>query len=576
MRTAATVWVSGLGLGVGLVLLAANARAEDPDAPGPRPYAERLQWWAEARFGIFVHWGPVSLKGTEISWSRANTNPECPNHGPIPADEYDSLYQRFDPVRFDADQWIDIARGSGAKYLVLTAKHCDGFLLWHSQTSDYQIGQTPFRRDVCAELAAAAHRQQFRIGWYFSPMDWRDPDFRTPRNDAFLTRMHGQLREVLSNFGPIDLLWFDWDGGAPLYDQPETYALVAALQPQIVVNNRLDLGPGNTDRQILSPHACYYTPEQLVGAYDDQQPWESCMTTSRRGQWSWGGDSDGVKTLEACLDMLVRCAGGDGNLLLNVGPRPTGEIDPEQAALLQGMGQWLARYGASIYGTRGGPFKPGEYGASTRADRTVFVHVRDWPEDTLQLPAIPATVIASRVLTGGRAEVSQSDSGITIHVAPDERDAFDTIIALELDRSALDLPAIAVPAPASLSLGADASASNVFQNQAEFTPDKAVDGRSDTRWATDSGVTAAWLEVDLGQPRTFQRVVVKQAFPELERIQQFAIEYWDGGEWQACYHGDVMAATLDARFPPVTAQRVRLNITQSTDGPTLWEFRVCE
>ena len=162
------------------------------------------------------------------------------------------------------------------------------------------------------------------------------------------------------------------------------------LQPEIVINNRLDLGPGNSDRQILSPNADYYTPEQHVGAYDDQRPWESCMTTSRKGQWAWGGDEDGVKSLETCLGMLIRCAGGDGNMLLNVGPMPTGEIAPEQANLLKEMGAWLAKYGESIYGTRGGPFKPGDYGVSTRKGNTIYLHICEWTDDVLALPAIPA------------------------------------------------------------------------------------------------------------------------------------------------------------------------------------------
>jgi alpha-L-fucosidase len=274
--------------------------------------------------------------------------------------------------------------------------------------------------------------------------------------------------------------------------------------------------------------------------------------------------------------MLVRCAGGDGNLLLNVGPTPEGEIAPEQAGLLRDMGKWLADYGTSIYGTRGGPFKPGDYGVSTRKNKTIFVHVRDWSDETVHLPAIPAQVLDSRVLTGGQAVVKQTDAGISIQVPTQDRQTLDTIIALELDRSALDLPALAVPGPPSLSLNAKATASNIYQNLSEYGPDKAVDGRADTRWATDSGVTAAWLELDLGQPRTFQRAVIKQAYPELQRVQKYAIEYWEEGQWRACYHGEQLAATLDARFPPVTAQRVRLNITQSTDGPTVWEFRVCE
>ncbi len=188
-----------------LFLLALTLQAAEtpttPEATTPRPYPERLQWWADGRFGMFIHWGPVSLKGTEISWSRANTNPKCPNSGVIPADVYDNLYKDFNPTHFDAAAWVQLAKAAGAKYIVLTAKHCDGFLLWHSQASDYNISRTPFGRDVCAELAQAARAEGIRIGWYFSPMDWRDPDFRTdtqrgvPGPDAGgSARTAGQLR----------------------------------------------------------------------------------------------------------------------------------------------------------------------------------------------------------------------------------------------------------------------------------------------------------------------------------------------------------------------------------------------
>jgi alpha-L-fucosidase len=147
----------------------------------PAPVAERLQWWREGRFGIFIHWGPVSLKGTEISWSRANSNPKCPNRGPIPVDVYDNLYREFNPTRFHATQWVSIAKPAGAKNIVLTARHCDGFLLWHSQASDYNIARSPFRRDICAELSTAARARGMKLGWYFSPMDWRDPTSHRPQ-----------------------------------------------------------------------------------------------------------------------------------------------------------------------------------------------------------------------------------------------------------------------------------------------------------------------------------------------------------------------------------------------------------
>jgi alpha-L-fucosidase len=457
---------------------------------------------------------------------------------------------------------------------VLTAKHCDGFLLWHSQASDYNIAATPFKRDICAELSAAARQQNMRIGWYFSPMDWRDPDFRTERNATFLGRMQAELRELLANYGRIDLLWFDWDGREPLYEQAQTYQIARTLQPRMVINNRLDLGVGNSDRQVLSTNADYYTPEQHVGAYDDQRPWESCMTTSRRGQWAWGGAEDGVKTLEACLDMLIRCAGGDGNLLLNVGPMPTGKIAPEQANLLKEMGAWLSRYGESIRGTRGGPFKPGDYGVSTRKGQTIYLHVLDWPDDSLKLPPIPARVVRGRVLSGGEARVRQTESGIEVSVAAGYRRPLDTVVALELDRPALDLPAVDVPMPASLATGAKATASNIYQGQAQYGPDKAVDGNRETRWATDSGTTSAWLEVDLGRPTTFRRAVIKQAYPELKRVRKFAIEAWQDGGWKALHRGEDLGPTLSVRFDPVTAQRVRLNITEATDGPTIWEFQL--
>ena len=554
--------------------IAAEPAPPTASARPPHPYPERLQWWADARFGIFVHWGPVSLKGTEISWSRANTNPKCPNQGTIPADEYDGLYRTFNPTQFNAADWIGLARDAGAGYLVLTAKHCDGFLLWPSQASDYHIGHSPFQRDVCGELARAAHAQGFRLGWYFSPMDWRDPDFRTDRNAVFVGRMQQELRELLGRYGRIDLLWFDWDAREPLYDQASTYALVNQLQPRIVINNRLDLGATNSDRQILSPHADYYTPEQHVGAYDDQRPWESCMTTSRKDQWAWGGANDGVKSLETCLDMLVRCAGGDGNLLLNIGPTPTGAVAPEQAGLLRQIGAWLARNGEAIRGTRGGPYLPGDYGAATRKGNTVYLHLREWWTDPLPFPPLPAKLVRARRPDGGAVDVRSTPAGFEVSIPPAARAPIVTVVALELDQPALSLGTVAVPDPISLTKGAKATASNVFQGEREYGPEKAVDGRTDTRWATDAGTRAAWLELDLGETRTFHRLRLRQAFPELKRIRTFALETWTDGKWTPCHTGENPGATYAASFAPVTAQRVRLNITEATDGPTIQEFQL--
>jgi alpha-L-fucosidase len=270
--------------------------------------------------------------------------------------------------------------------------------------------------------------------------------------------------------------------------------------------------------------------------------------------------------------MLIGCAGGDGNLLLNVGPMPTGEIPPDQAVRLKEIGAWLANYGESIYGTRGGPFKPGDYGVSTRKGRTIYLHVRDWDEGTIKLPALSAKIVSHRLLGGDNARVKQTENGIEVAVEERDRKQFDTIVALELDSDANRIPAVSVPASVSLATGAKATGSNTYLNDAGYGPGKAVDGNNETRWATDSGIKSAWLELDLGKPKEICRAVIRQAYPELKRIRKFAIEYWKDGKWNTSYEGINPGEKAVARFAPITAQRVRLNLAECTDGPTVFEF----
>jgi len=402
---------------------------------GTRPHSSaRLKWWREARFGMFIHWGPVSLTGKEISWSRANSNTNCPNKGPTPVAVYDNLYHEFDPTNFNAREWVKIAKDAGMKYMVLTAKHCDGFCLWHTKVGDYHTGNSPFRRDVCGELAAAAHRAGMRIGWYYSPMDWWDPDCRKERNAAYVKRMQTHLHELLTNYGRIDLLWFDWDAKSIPWDQDITYRIVRTCQPKMIINNRLDSERGEhaADRYI-GPNADYYTPEQVIGNYDDQLPWESCMTLGT--QWSWKPD-DKIKSVREALHILLKCAGGDGNLLLNVGPMPDGRIEPRQVEVLRGMGAWLEKYGQSVYRTRGGPFKPTASLVSTRRGKTIYVHVLRWEGERLRLPAIQARIVSATTLTGGGVKWQQGVDGISLGVDAEQRQGLDTIVVLRLDAPA--------------------------------------------------------------------------------------------------------------------------------------------
>lgn len=536
---------------------------------------QSVERWRDWRYGMFIHWGPVSLTGKEISWSRANSNPRCRNQGPTPVEVYDNLYKKFDPVKFDAREWVATAQAAGMRYMVFTAKHCDGFLMWDSKVDSYNIMNSPFKRDVCRELADACRAAGMGICWYFSAPDWRDPDCRNAKNAEFVKRMHAEIAELLTNYGKIDAIWFDCDNGVVPWNQQEGYAMIRRLQPDIIINERFDLGVNEGwNEGVIGKWADFHTPEQKVGAYDPR-PWESCLTLSARNQWAWGGHGDGVKSFETCLKMLIGCAGGNGNTLLNIGPMPDGAIAPEQANRLKEMGDWLAKYGESIYETRGGPFKPTKFGVSTRKGNTIYLHVLKWPSGPLEFPDIAAGIVGSSVLTGGNATITRSGGRIKISLPESDRAKLNTVIALQLDKPASELEAVDVHQVSySLAAGRKATASNVFRNDANFAADKAFDDDSNTRWGSDGGLTSGWLEVDLGAPTTVGRAIIEQGCPQLGRVKKFAIEYRAGEEWKMCYQGENLGEGIDKTFTAVTARHFRLNITGATDGPTISEFQL--
>ena len=380
-----------------------------------------IQHWREMKFGLFIHWGPVSLKGTEIGWSRGGERRgrKDKSTGSIPVEIYDNLYKEFNPVKFDADEWIQTAKDAGMKYLVFTSKHHDGFSMFDSQLTEYKITNSPFKRDVVKELADACHKAGLKLGYYYSPPDWYHPDYRTENHSRYIRFLHGQLREICSSYGKIDIIWFDGLGGkAEDWDSENLFRMIRQLQPHVIINNRAGL-PGDHD-----------TPEQRIGKFQNDRPWETCMTICR--QWAWKPD-DRMKSLKQCIDTLVSVVGGDGNLLFNVGPMPDGRIEPRQVTRLKEMGNWLDEYGQSIYATRGGPFKPGNWGASTHKGDTVYIHVLNWQEDTLTLPPITKKIIASSIMTGGAATVRQTALAVEISVPEAYRKELDTIIVLQLD-----------------------------------------------------------------------------------------------------------------------------------------------
>ena len=296
-----------------------------------QPPKETIERWQDAKFGLFVHWGPASLTGQELSWSRAGERRGLPPlpPGKVPVEEYDNLYHRFNPSAFNAEEWVRIARDAGMKYMVFTTKHHDGFCMFDSALTDYDIAATPYQRDIVGELAKACHEENFGLGFYYSVPDWHYPNYLLGDPALYIQYLHGQVEELCKNYGQVDVLWFDAGRKEPAstWDADRLLARIRALQPSILINNRI---PGKTD---------FDTPEQVVGRLQLDRPWESCITLGQ--QWSWKPDDD-LKSADECIRLLVRCVGGGGNMLLNVGPMPGGAIEPRAVERLQQIGALAA------------------------------------------------------------------------------------------------------------------------------------------------------------------------------------------------------------------------------------------
>jgi len=520
------------------------------------PTDERLAWWQDARFGMFIHWGPVALTGQEIGWARG---------AQIPIEEYDQLYTKFNPTQFDADAWVKTAKDAGMKYIVLTTKHHDGFCLWDTQQTDFNIMRSPFGRDVVKELSDACKRAGLRFCTYYSTCDWYHPDFpltspggrverETSNIDRYETYLRAQVKELITQYGPLGLIWFDVPQRFDETRGQGVIDFVRSLQPDIIVNNRSG-APGDYD-----------TPEQRVGKYQDDRPWETCMTICR--QWAWK-PNDTMKSLKECLQNLILCAGGDGNLLFNVGPTADGVIEARQVKRLQEMGAWMAEHGHTLYGTRGGPWQPTRAVASTRKGNSIYLHILRWNGDSLELPDIEGRILSATLPSGQPVQIKRQEGRLWVTVKPSERDAIDTIVTLTLSGSAMDLPAVAIAKPVK------AAASNVFYRMVDdFGPAQAFDNDPGSRWATDTGTQQAWISIDFEKTVTLVKVRIDEAYAP--RVQKFELQYKSGSDWETILTGTTLGRWFQEEFAPVTAQEFRLNILEATDGPTIHDIEFFE
>ena len=568
-----------------------------PSQETPAQREARLAWWREARFGLFVHWGPASVNGTEISWSRIGHPFDHHGHETVPPEVYDNLYQKFNPVKFDADAWMRMAKDAGMKYVVFITKHHDGFSMWPTKLrADYSIAAGPFRRDLCREIADAAHKHGLKLGWYYSTRDWTHPDYLKGDNRKYDEFYMGQVRELLTNYGRVDMMWFDHVAGNWRdYRFEELFKMMYQLQPGLLVNDRAArFIRGTEDRPTPEVAALvrgdFETPEQRIGKFQPDRPWESCVTMTEckdGGGWSYRPDGR-TRGFEECARMLASCATGDGNLLFNVGPLPSGEIDPKQVTVLKQVGQWLGKYGQSIYATRGGPFVNGPWGGSTYRGNKVWLHVFDWGGETLRLNPLRETVQSARVLTGGEASVAQTERGLDITVPRAHQDTVDTIVELTLDRPVTEIQ----KASAKRSLFDDPAYGQVISRAATF---KASSTSVHDRPATHAQLLAGektkegyafhtadeanpWIVVDLGQVKTVRGVRIENRPGErrteglklsLSEDGQSWTEVWKAKQWVLVWEVPVTKLEAGAQVPGRRARYLKLETTPQKTAPLL-------
>jgi alpha-L-fucosidase len=417
--------------------------------------ADRTEWYRQAKFGMFIHWGPYSQASVEASWPIM-----APKPGGITEPEYRTLAGTFNPNRFDPHAWVNLARQAGQKYMVFTTKHHDGFCMFDSAYTDYKITRAPYGKDIVSQLAQACHEDDMPLGFYYSPPDMHHPGFRDtsklasenwhgqperPEWQSYLAYMQLQLRELLTRYGPVALIWFDGLNDQQKYDGAHVLQMIGEIQPATLVNDRLGVdGDYETPEQFI-PTAIPTKGVRLTGVdpavssllkttvprAEDFRLWETCMTINNT--WAYNENDHDYKSSRTLIRSLVEVASRGGNLLLNVGPQPDGQIQPEFQERLKAIGAWLTLNGDSIYGTTYGPVQNVQGLRTTAGPKTIYIHLFDWKPPLCVVSGIDARVLSARLLANGTPlKFRQTEAKLEIELPSSAPDPDVSVIALNL------------------------------------------------------------------------------------------------------------------------------------------------
>ena len=550
--------------------LAALLLAGSLSTRGAETNTARLAEWREAKFGMFIHWGLYAALAGSYNGKEVDNNGEwIMDRAMIPVAAYAAYAKDFNPVKFDADEWVRIAKGAGMKYLVITAKHHDGFAMYPSKVSPFNLHDaTPFKRDPLAELAAACRRAGIKFGVYYSQaMDWHHPGGQPPNRGWWDAAQHGdmtnyidtiavpQVRELCSNYGPLFELWWDMPRNMTPALAGKLQAVVQELQPQVIMNNRLGGGvKGDLD-----------TPEQYIPSTGgpEGRDWETCMTMNNT--WGFKRQDTDWKSSADLIRKLVDIAHKGGNFLLNVGPTAEGEIPAASVERLREVGAWLAKNGEAIYGTTASPIPHLSWGRCTRKGQVLYLHVFDWPANgELRVPMQVEVTGAHLLARPDEPLRSEVTTGAVVVQLPTRPSALARAPVIVLKLTLAGEPVVAPPLtrnqPATASFG-DAK--------------KAFDGSAGRSWEAQKGDKAGWVEVDLQRPEP----VAALAFDEPhrgagKRGQKYRLQARVGDAWTNLVTGETKGYGTATNFPALTAQVFRLEIFESKDTAAVAEFQL--
>ena len=533
----------------------------------PAQHDARMNWWRKAKFGMFIHWGIYSVPAGKYG-NETNYAEWIMNQAKISVAEYRGFAKQFNPVKYNPIAWSQIAKDAGMRYIIITAKHHDGFALYPSAASVWNVAEaTPYKKDLLGPLVNAAKADDLKIGFYYSQsQDWNNPGgaksgFNEGEGwdaaqkgdyDDYLKNIAApQIRELLTRYS-IDILWWD----TPMFMDEKRAAPLAALirlRPGLITNNRLG-GGFNGDTS---------TPEQFVPISGYKGDWETCMTMN--DCWGYNAYDQNWKSSADLIRKLAAVCSKGGNFLLNVGPTAEGEFPPASIERLRDIGRWMRANGDSIYGTSAGPFTYLSWGVATRKGNIIYLHVFDWPKGGQLHVPLQNKVKSVNLLCTPHAKLSLTNepNRLVIHVPSLAPDAVDTVVALEIEGEpvVLSLPTVDATATASASMSGN-------------EPANVLDGTVEKVWRAPAEFKSAWLEVRLAKPTTIGAFGFDEPDVWPRMTQQFTLEISDGNGWHKIAEGNTIGHGFRQIITPVTTQTFRLTIKYGQGSPGIAEFQL--